>query len=169
MHDIGVIQCCFCQREVERILDICISPEMGCRLEHGITHLTPIKMTELPTAFDQDIRQTLLTICSDRPNTISAFVAQEATEHNDPASYLSDIVCYGCISGISGIVGPLIYYRDTHAFFDKHYDEIEDLRQDWEDEIGQPITIDGDLKNTLVWFAVEQVAYAVMTEIGAEY
>ena len=23
MHDIGVIQCCFCQREVERILDIC--------------------------------------------------------------------------------------------------------------------------------------------------
>jgi len=123
-------------------------------------------MTEIPTTPEQDIRQKLLAICSERPTTISAFVAQEATEHDDPVSYLTDIVRHGCASGI---VGPLIYYRDTHAFFDKHYDEIEDLRQDWENETGQAIKIDGDLKNTLVWFAVEQVAYAVMNEIGLEY
>ena len=83
-------------------------------------------MTEFPTASEQDIRQKLLNICAERPKTISAFVANEATEHDDPVSYLTDIVRYGCASGI---VGPLIYYRDTRAFFDKHYDEIEELRE----------------------------------------
>jgi hypothetical protein len=33
----------------------------------------------------------------------------------------------------------LIYYHDTAAFFEKHYGEIEELRQDWADSVGEPL------------------------------
>jgi hypothetical protein len=62
----------------------------------------------------------------------------------------------------------LVYYSDTHAFFDKHYDEIEELRGDWEDSVGQPLAIKGDLKNFLAWFAFEEVAYQMAEELGFE-
>lgn len=35
---------------------------------------------------------------------------------------------------MSGMVGSLIYYRDTHKFFDTHYAEIEEIRQLFMDE-----------------------------------
>ena len=62
----------------------------------------------------------------------------------------------------------MVYYSDTHAFFDKHYDEIEELRDDWEDSVGQPLAIKGDLKNFLAWFAFEEVAYQMAEELGFE-
>lgn len=64
------------------------------------------------------------------------------------------------------MVSRLIYYTDTHAFFDRHYDEIEEMRQDWEDSVGQPLEIKGDLKNGLAWFAFEEVAYQMMENLG---
>ena len=63
------------------------------------------------------------------------------------------------------MVSSLIYYTDTHAFFDKHYDEIEEMREEFEDGTGQPLTIKGDLKNFLVWFAFEEVAYRIAVEL----
>ena len=57
---------------------------------------------------------------------------------------------------------------DTAAFFDRHYDEIEDLRRDWEDSIGQPMQIAGDLKNTLAWFGFEIIAAQMWEEMGLE-
>ncbi|MGB1216038.1 MAG: DUF7222 domain-containing protein [Pikeienuella sp.] len=62
----------------------------------------------------------------------------------------------------------MVYYSDTHAFFDKHYDEIEELRDDWEDSVGQPLAIKDDLKNFLAWFAFEEVAYQMAEELGFE-
>ena len=64
----------------------------------------------------------------------------------------------------SGMIGSLCWYSDTRAFFDKHYDEIEELREDFEDSIGQPIAIKGDLKNFFARFAFEEVAYRIASE-----
>lgn len=64
------------------------------------------------------------------------------------------------------MVGSLIYYTDTAAFFDTHYDEIENLRQEIEYETGEPLKIDCDLKNFLSWFAFEEVAYRIAEEWG---
>lgn len=69
---------------------------------------------------------------------IAAEVASEALSSEQPAEYLTDLLSHGCVSGM---VGSLIYYHDTHAFFDKHYDEIEDLRQEFEDSTGHELTI----------------------------
>ena len=39
---------------------------------------------------------------------------------------------------------------------------------DFEDSMGEPMTIKGDLKNTLAWFAFEEVAYHMAEEMGLE-
>tara|TARA_B110000977_G_C10865683_1_gene411525 strand:- start:10 stop:180 length:171 start_codon:yes stop_codon:yes gene_type:complete len=56
----------------------------------------------------------------------------------------------------------MIWYSDTHDFFDEHYDEIEELREEWLEQTGQPLNISGDLKNYLAWFAFERVADHIM-------
>jgi hypothetical protein len=58
----------------------------------------------------------------------------------------------------------LIYYKDTHIFYDKHYDEIEELREEYEEMVGEALKIQGDLKNFLAWFAFEEVAYKIASD-----
>ncbi len=65
------------------------------------------------------------------------------------------------------MLGKLIYYN-THAFYDKHYAEIEALREEYEESTGEPLQIKNDLKNHLAWFAFEQVAYQLVCEIEPE-
>ena len=53
-------------------------------------------------------------------SSISEFVAQEALDYaeNSPLENLfSQLFEHGCVSGM---ISPLIYYTDTHAFFDEH-------------------------------------------------
>ncbi len=62
------------------------------------------------------------------------------------------------------MIGNLIYNTDTHAFFDHFHDEIEELREQYEDELGEPLRISGDLKNWLAWLAFEDVAYNMVND-----
>ena len=105
------------------------------------------------------MKDLLKQICKDNPESIKAAVAQEALERDDSQSFFDDLQQHGCISGT---VTSLIYYTDTHAFYDKHYEEIEELRSEYEDSTGEPLQIKGDLKNYLAWFAFEQVAYQLL-------
>lgn len=111
--------------------------------------------------------QNLDSIIEREPDSLRSAVARIIREDSDddPARYLADLSQHGYISGM---VGPLIYYTDTHAFFDRHYDEIERLREEIEDTLGEPLTLSGDLKNALAWFAFEQTALAIADEIGVE-
>lgn len=90
-----------------------------------------------------------------KPNSIKAAVAQEALDHEDPQAFFNDLQQHGCVSGM---VSSLIYYIDTHAFYDKHYEEIEELRTEYKELTGESIQIGSDLKNYLAWFAFEYVA-----------
>lgn len=114
------------------------------------------------------IRQQLEEIIrSESANTIRSYVADEALNYsdNEPKVFFTDLAHGGCQSGM---VGSLIYYYDTHQFFDAYYDEIEELREDWEDCVGQPLNIKGDLKNWLAWFAFEETAFRLASELGIE-
>ena len=62
------------------------------------------------------------------------------------------------------MVGSLIYYSDTHSFFDTHYAEIEELRVEFEEIHGEPLPISGDLKNDLAWYAFREIAYRLLAE-----
>lgn len=120
------------------------------------------------TATTPDTTQTLHDIIEDEPASFRAFVAQEALDYHadNPAQMFADLMQCGCQSGL---IGSLIYYRDTHSFFDCYYDEIEELREEYEDSLGEPLRINGDLKNWLAWFAFEETAFRMANdELGLE-
>jgi len=108
----------------------------------------------------------LQAICKNEPRTLRAYVAEEALDRDDPATLFSDLQTCGCACGL---VGSLIYYVDTRNFYDEHYAEIEDLREDWEANTGEAIKIKGDLKNFFAWFAFEETAYRMaIDDLGLE-
>ena len=117
------------------------------------------------TPSNTKIRLHLEMIVENEPQTLRAAVAREALNHDDPAEFFSDLQNHGCVSGL---VSSLIYYTDTHAFFDKYYEEIEDLRCEYEEETGVQINIQHDLKNFLAWFAFEETAYQMASELELE-
>ena len=98
-------------------------------------------------------------------DSIRGAVASEALDHESPRSFFEDLARQGCVSGM---VFSLIYYVDTHKFYDHHYAEIEELREEYQDSCGTTISPDGDLKNFFAWFAFEEVAYQVANELELE-
>ncbi len=111
------------------------------------------------------LKEKLQEIIDTKNESIRKEVAQEALEYCDIKSFFSDLLFHGCASGM---IGSLIYYVDTHKFYDTHYNEIEEIREEYEDSIGESLKINGDLKNFLAWFAFEQVAYELAQELGIE-
>ncbi len=98
-------------------------------------------------------------------STIRAFIAREALNADDPTAFFKDLADHGCISGM---VSGLIYYTDTHQFYDYYYYEIEKIRESYEEDFGTPSQINGDLKNSFAWFAFEHVAYVIVSEFKAD-
>lgn len=69
-------------------------------------------------------------------------------------SYMQDVLRHGCISGM---VGELIYTKDCQEWYDTYYNDIEELRIQFEVELREPLEIgDRDLKNTYAWFSFEE-------------
>jgi hypothetical protein len=110
----------------------------------------------------QQIETYLKAIIENESGTIRAFVCKEALDHDNAESFFRDLARHGCVSGM---VNSLIYYKQTFQFFDEYYDEIEIVRIDHLGETGEPLRIDGDLKNGLVWFAFEQTAFEISSEL----
>ena len=91
-------------------------------------------------------------------------VAQEALNYSydNLADFFHDLLHHGCISGM---VGKLVYYYDTHAFFNNYYREIEDLRFEYEEQ-GIELKPTGDLMNWYAWFSFEETARKLAEELG---
>jgi len=97
-------------------------------------------------------------------------------EPSERESALEDLLAHGCASGI---VGELIYYSDTTAFFEQHCKEISTLLAEMLDNTGytSPAELFGDKwdaedplalgtlnQNTLAWFGFEESARRLQTE-----
>jgi hypothetical protein len=108
------------------------------------------------------MKNSLQQILKDHPQSIKAEVAEEALEHEDPQIFFKDLLQHGCISGM---VGKLIYYKDTHAFYDKFYAEIETLREEYEESTGESLPIKNDLKNFLAWFVLNSESGRFNSEV----
>ena len=108
------------------------------------------------------MREELETILKENLNTITAEVAQEALDSEDPKAFFEDLLNNGCQSWM---VSSLIYYKDTHAFYDTHYNEIEDIRWELEAEGVEIDITDQDLKNYFAWLAFEHVAYKIYYQL----
>jgi len=113
-----------------------------------------------------NIMETLKTklelLAQEKTDSIQKVIAQEALNYTDPKRFFSDLFRNGCVSGM---VSCLIWYSDTHAFFAKHYDEIEILREDYETMFGEPLKPKYDLMNWYAWFAFEETARQLADEL----
>lgn len=114
---------------------------------------------------DRRLTQTLETfVKNDSEESIRWFVAQEALGHESPSCFFKDLLNHGCQSRM---VSSLIYHHQTHQFYDRYYDEIEELRHEYESEDSAPV-IAGDLKNHYAWLAFEEVAWQLAIELELE-
>jgi hypothetical protein len=70
-------------------------------------------------------------------------------------SFLEDIQQGGCISGM---IGDFIYNSDCKDFYINHIDELEEMKQDFEDEIGGQIENKNKLPHYtfVVWLCFEE-------------
>ena len=110
------------------------------------------------------IHEKLKIIISEQPFSIRAHVAQVALEYEGDhiERFFSDLFKQGCQSGM---ISCLIYYADTHQFYDTYYHEIEDIRYQLEDELGISLQPKGDLKNWYAWLAYEETAKQIADEL----
>ncbi|MGK4567345.1 DUF7222 domain-containing protein [Flavobacterium sp. 3HN19-14] len=110
------------------------------------------------------LKKQLNKIIKANPNSIRAEVAIEALSYRgDIETFFSNLLSYGCQSGM---ISKLIYYCDTHSFFNTHYNEIDALREELEDDLGAPLQPKGDLKNWYAWMAFEETARYIAEELG---
>ena len=114
------------------------------------------------------LKSKLQEILENNPNTLKAEVIEEALYYDtdeEIKTFFSDLLTHGCVSGM---IGKLIYYTDTHKFYDKYYCEIEELRFEYQESIGESLNLDHDLKNILAWFGFEETAYRLASELEIE-
>lgn len=110
----------------------------------------------------------LQNIIDQEPDTIRAIVAEEALQNGESYPiklWFNDLFSHGCICGM---IPSLVYYRDTEAFFDKYYEDIIWLKTEYEESIGQPMKIPHQVKNHLSWFAFEQTAWQIASELSLD-
>ena len=96
-------------------------------------------------------------------------------EEKEEVFLIQDISKHGCTGGFGG----LIYYKETARFHDEHEEEIWDLLHEYAEQEGlklinkiaqifKPVETDAgsltQLKNQLVWWAVEVRAHEVCDE-----
>lgn len=124
-------------------------------------------MENAETGIDKEtlLKEALEQIVESEPNGLKAEVAREALNREDIKNFFKDLLQHGCISGM---IPSLVYYYDTYVFFNKYYHEIEELRNNWEESVGEPLKIENDLKNTLAWFGFEQTAWQIVNKLGLE-
>lgn len=103
--------------------------------------------------------------------SVTEYILDKFDEYNDPKTIVTEVLEHGCVSGI---VGSLIYYSDTTAFYDKNKEKINELLYDVMEECGiydlkrlfghgdvkwdeeDPLALDYYNKNILAWFGFEE-------------
>ena len=100
--------------------------------------------------------------------TITEVVIKDALDNwiDWPKIYLEDVLLHGCQWGT---VPSMIRTVDVHNFFDKHYEEIENIRLELQEEwILWNEPIDQDLKTFYSWLSYEHIAYSIYNQIWEE-
>lgn len=121
----------------------------------------------MSTSKSNSLIQKLENVLETNSGTIKECVINEALSSNyeNPENFFKDLLQHGCISGM---ISSLIYYSDTEAFFDNHYEEIIAIKAEFEESTGTSLEIPYQIKNYLAWFSFEQVAYQLVSELGIE-
>lgn len=108
---------------------------------------------------------------------VCSYVIEKWHDYDNKKHIFTDVLDYGCQSGV---VGSLIYYSDTVAFYKKFRDEINELLYEFQASTGiynlkelfgkrwdeeDPLIIEDYNQNLLAWFGFEET----LRNIGYEF
>lgn len=107
------------------------------------------------------------------------YVLDRWGDYDDKGAIFAEVLQHGCISGI---VGNLVYYSQTIAFFEKHKNEINGLLTEILNEIGEtspsklfrdwdnddPLATETHNQNLLAWFGFEETLHRLSWEFDRE-
>ena len=111
---------------------------------------------------------------------VQNWLNDKASDYDDNLmGVLNDLLQHGCISGM---VGSLVYYRDTNDFYDRHQEDIDQLVYDMAEEMGykniyefiaslngaENVGGEEQHKNLLTWFAFEETARNLGVKAGLD-
>jgi len=112
---------------------------------------------------------------NEEENTLKSEVLEELKGFEtleEAKDFLNDLTTHGCVSGM---IGKLIYYKDTNDFYDKYEDEIEDLLEElgYKNRFEAIQSLNGSEnvgsieqeKNLLSWFGFEQTGFKILGEL----
>lgn len=124
----------------------------------------------------QNLEQMKNNTPSELTQDVIDFILDEYDNYDDPKKIVTDLLEYGCQSGM---VGCLIYYNQTTAYYEENKDEINKLLYETMDECGiydpsqlfgdkwdkeDPLAIDVTNQNLLAWFGFEETMRNVARE-----
>lgn len=91
-------------------------------------------------------------------------MATHAEGYRNPVGFFKDLAYGGCTSGL---IGMLISNDDCKELYIKHIDSMEAFKEEYEDELGEPIRNKNQLPHyTFVcWFCYEEFAYNIGREL----
>lgn len=104
-------------------------------------------------------------------------IVNNSTDKDEVIPWLEDVRNYGCVSGM---VGELIYYTDTAAWYKKYKREIVSLLTEYmlDTMYSSPTELFGDKweyddpfceeqnnQNLLAWFSFENVCYNILCDL----
>lgn len=91
-------------------------------------------------------------------------MAYHAEGYSDPIDFFNDLTHGGCISGM---IGMLIYNSDCKDIYIEHIDSMECFKEDFEEELGEPIVNQKRLPHYtfMCWFCYEELAYRIAREL----
>lgn len=68
---------------------------------------------------------------------LSKIESYDGSKKEQLKSFLEDLQQGGCISGM---IGEFIYHSDCKTFYIKHIDDLENIRTDLEESLGEAVT-----------------------------
>ena len=79
-------------------------------------------------------------------------------------SFLEDLQKGGCISGM---IGEFIYHNDCKAFYIKHLEDLEGIKEDLEEAFGEPVANRYKLPHYtfLCWLCFEEYCYGIYRDV----
>ena len=108
-------------------------------------------------------------------------ILSRQSDYNSITDYMREILDHGCSSGI---VGELIYYNDTLAFYTKYKNDINIMLQETMEEMGSyslkdifgknfddsdPLLQETSNQNLLAWYAMEETTRKLLYKLDVEY
>ena len=87
----------------------------------------------------------------------------EGNKKEQLKAFLNDLLKGGCVSGI---IGEFIYHSDCKEFYIQHIDELEQLKQELEEGLGETIKNKNSLPHYtfMCWLCFEEYCFNMYNE-----